>query len=76
MLITFLLLDLAYSFRFYFQVFYTHPLGGVCVKNFEPGKMRGKKEEFFNHGKNGSRLAWSSPDAEGLGKLPLDKITA
>ena len=35
----FLLLDLAYSFRFYFQVFYTHPFRGVCVKNFEPGKM-------------------------------------
>ena len=28
---------------------------------------------IFNHGNYGSRLAWSSPDTERLGKLPLEK---
>ena len=35
-----------------------------------------KEEEFYNHGGHGSRLAWSSPDTEGLRKLPLDNLTA
>ena len=34
-----------------------------------------KKEKFYNHGGHGNRLAWSSPDTEGLGKLPSDKLT-
>ena len=38
-------------------------------------KRREFNAEFLNHGNYGSRLAWSSSDTEGLGKLPSDEIT-